>query len=68
MKYSELISCEVDKYLATCNFTNDEEQVFKALCKDKSTTQIAFEIGVCERTVFRLKRRIKEKIERSEKN
>lgn len=64
MKLSSLVKSEVDDCLQKMNFTDDETEVFMLLTKGKSTIYIADKLAMSDRTVYRIKRRINQKMER----
>lgn len=64
MKIYAYTKAEIDKIVESANFTQDERATFDLLSKNKSIKEIAFKIGVSTRTVDRLIRAIKDKIER----
>lgn len=66
MKLSKLTKPELDEILKNANFTEEEEKVFVQCSKGKSIQEIAFYIGVSDRTISRRISAIYEKIKRLE--
>lgn len=64
MKLSAYTKPELEVFRDNCNFTDDERTVFENLSKGKSATYIAIKMCVAERTVYRIEKRVKDKIER----
>ena len=64
MKISDFTVPEVNRFLELCNFTKDEEEVFKLLSRGKSATYISNKINVSERTVYRMKKKMEIKIKK----
>lgn len=50
---SSLTKPELELIVKIANFTDDEQKIFELLAKDKSITQIAISLCVCERTINR---------------
>ena len=59
---SSLTKPELELIVKIANFTDDEQKIFELLAKDKSITQIATSLCVCERTINRRIRNIESKI------
>ena len=59
---SSLTKPELELIVKIANFTDDEQTIFELLAKDKSITQIAISICVCERTINRRIKNIERKI------
>ena len=59
---SSLTKPELELIVKNANFTDDEQKVFELLAKDKSITQIATSLCVCERTINRRIKNIESKI------
>ncbi len=59
---SSLTKPELELIVKIANFTDDEQKIFELLAKDKSITQIATSICVCERTINRRIKNIESKI------
>ena len=53
---------ELEEIITNANFTDDEQKIFDLLSRDKSITQIAIIICVCERTINRKIKSIENKI------
>lgn len=66
MKLHKLTKPELDYFLKNANFTEEEEKVFNQLSRGKSIQEIAFSIGVCDRTINRRIFAVYEKIKRLE--
>ena len=61
---SELTKPELEDLLLRCNFTKDEEIVFRYMAKGFATKQTALENNMSERTVLRRLDKIMAKIEK----
>lgn len=48
-----LLTTDVEELLSACNFSTEEEQVFRLLVKNASVVQIAFALNMSQRTVER---------------
>ena len=59
---SSLTKPELELIIKIANFTDDEQKIFELLAKDKSITQIATSLCVCERTINRRIKNIESKI------
>ena len=59
---SSLTKPELESIVKMANFTDDEQKIFELLAKDKSITQIATSLCVCERTINRRIKNIESKI------
>ena len=59
---SSLTKPELELIVKIANFTDDEQKIFELLAKDKSITQIATSLCVCERTINRRIKNIESKI------
>ena len=59
---SSLTKPELELIVKIANFTDDEQKIFELLAKDKSITQIATNLCVCERTINRRIKNIESKI------
>lgn len=64
MKFSDFTVPEIDRFLELCNFTEDEEQVFKLLIRGKNAVSISNKLNVSERTVYRMKKKMEIKIKK----
>lgn len=63
---STLTKPELDEFCGKSNFSDDEYVVFRMLSKGKSITEIAINLSVCERTINRRVKAIKNKLLRIE--
>ena len=59
---SSLTKPELELIVKNANFTDDEQKIFELLAKDKSITQIATSLCVCERTINRRIKNVESKI------
>lgn len=66
MKFSGLTKPELDEIIENANFTEEELRIFKLLSQDRSITEIAMRLSVCDRTVNRKINKIKKKISKLE--
>lgn len=66
MKFSELTKPELDEIIENANFTEEELRIFKLLSQERSITEIAIRLSVCDRTVNRKISKIKKKISKLE--
>lgn len=64
MRLSSLVTKEVEDILAKLNLSDEETEVFMLLTKGKSAIYIADKLAMSDRTVYRIKRRINQKMER----
>ena len=62
---SSLTKPELELIIKIANFTDDEQKIFELLAKDKSITQIAISLCVCERTINRRIKNIERKISKA---
>lgn len=60
--FSKLVKSQAEYYRQECNFTNDEEEIFKLLIRGKSRVEIAHRTMLSVPTVDRRIRDIKNKI------
>lgn len=65
MKIFNFVKDEENFLIENCNFTKDEEKVFRLKQKDYSIVQIAMELHTCERTVNTLVDKVVNKIIRT---
>lgn len=65
-KFSDFSKPELEFFIANCNFTDDEMEVFECLSKGYTIRQIELKCAISESTVVRRANKIKEKIERIE--
>ena len=59
---SSLTKPELELIVKIANFTDDEQKIFELLAKDRSITQMATSLCVCERTINRRIKNIESKI------
>ena len=59
---SSLTKPELELIVKIAKFTDDEQKIFELLAKDKSITQMATSLCVCERTINRRIKNIESKI------
>lgn len=64
MKFSKLTKPEIEGILAKANFTDEEEQIFKMLCRGSTISEIAYRMSICDRTVNRKISCIRDKMSR----
>lgn len=48
-----LLTSDVEELLSACNFSTEEEQVFRLLVKNASVVQMTFALNMSQRTVER---------------
>lgn len=53
---------EIEFFLKECNFTEQEEMLFKLRTKDYTLEQVAEKMNVCTKTAGRINKRVKNKI------
>ena len=53
VSYSKLTKPELEKIIKNANFTDEEEAIFKMLCSGRTIADISLKISICERTVNR---------------
>ena len=51
MKFSRLTKPEIEGILTKANFTDEEEQIFRMLCRGSTISEIAYRMSICDRTV-----------------
>ena len=66
MKFSDFTKPELEKIIKNANFTDEEETIFQVLCSGRTIADISLKISICERTVNRRIKSIKEKVKRLE--
>ena len=66
VSYSKLTKPELEKIIKNANFTDEEEAIFKMLCSGRTIADISLKISICETTVNRRIKSIKEKVKRLE--
>ena len=64
MKFSRLTKLEIEGILTKANFMDEEEQIFKMLCRGSTISEIAYRMSICDRTVNRKIIFIRDKISR----
>ena len=64
MKLSKLTKPELDRIIENANFTEEEEQIFRMLCRGSTISEIAYRMSICDRTVNRKIICIRDKISR----
>ena len=62
LKIRDFVEWELQKFRDECNFTEDELAVFELKAKNKSMTQIAYELNISEPQVSKLTKRVMNKI------
>ena len=53
MKFSRLTKSEIEGILTKANFTDEEAQIFRMLCRGSTISEIAYRMSICDRTVNR---------------
>ena len=48
MKFSRLIKPEIEGILTKANFTDEEEQLFRMLCRGSTISEIAHRMSICD--------------------
>lgn len=61
-KMPDFTKKDIDYLIENCNFSDDEEKVFRMRCKNRTLEEIAEEMNVCYKTAYRYNRRVKNKI------
>lgn len=61
MKFSRLTKPEIEGILARANFTEEEEQIFRLLCKGNTQKEVSYKLSISVSTVERTVREIKRK-------
>lgn len=61
MKFSRLTKPEIEGILAKANFTDEEEQIFKMLCRGSTQKEVSYKLSISVSTVERNVREIKRK-------
>ena len=64
MKFSRLTKPEIEGILTKANLTDEEEQIFRMLCRGSTISEIAYRMSICDRTVNRKIICIRDKISR----
>lgn len=62
MKLYVFTKKDIDRFLIECNFTPDEERLFRLRCKEHTLEYCAEEMNVSISTAKRLSRRVNNKI------
>nr|DAE51599.1 MAG TPA: ECF sigma factor [Caudoviricetes sp.]DAG15492.1 MAG TPA: ECF sigma factor [Caudoviricetes sp.]DAQ97353.1 MAG TPA: ECF sigma factor [Caudoviricetes sp.] len=62
MKLYVFTKKDIDRFLAECNFTPDEERLFRLRCKEYTLEYCAEQMNVSISTAKRLSRRVNNKI------
>ena len=64
MKFSRLTKPEIEGILTKANFTYEEEQIFRMLCRGSTQKEVSYKLSISvstvERTVWEIKRKWKE--------
>ena len=63
MRFCNLTGVDVRYYIDTCNFTEDEEEIFKRLARGKSIQEVADHFNCTVDCINKKVRKIKDKIE-----
>lgn len=61
MKFSKLTKPEIEGIFARANFTDEEEQIFRLLCKGNTQKEVSYKLSISVSTVERTVREIKRK-------
>lgn len=61
MKFSRLTKPEIEGILARANFTDEEEQIFRMLCRGITQKEVSYKLSISVSTVERTVREIKRK-------
>ena len=61
MKFSRLTKPEIEGILTKANFTDEEEQIFKMLCRGSTQKEVSYKLSISVSTVERTVREIKRK-------
>lgn len=64
MKVADFTKPEIDYFLDNCNFSLEEETLFRMRCRNVPLEQCAEEMNISVSTVKRLSRKMKNKIVR----
>jgi predicted DNA-binding protein (UPF0251 family) len=62
MKLYVFTKKDIDRFLTECNFTPDEEKLFRLRCQERTLEYCAEQMNVSMSTVKRLSRRVNNKI------
>ena len=63
-RFDQYTQPEIDEFIAMCNFTPREREVFEARAKGQSVIEARFSLSLSERTVERESAKIRTKIAR----
>lgn len=58
----EFTKPEMEYLIDMCNFSEDEEKLFRMRCKRYTLEEVAEELNVCYKTAYRINKRVKNKI------
>ena len=61
MKFSRLTKPEIEGILTNANLTEDEEQIFKLLCRGITQKEVSYKMNISVSTVERYVKEIKRK-------
>lgn len=61
---TSLTKPELERLTNECNFSDDEQEVFDMLSRNKSTLEISFKLGLSKRTTDRRIENIKRKVDK----
>ena len=61
MKFSRLTKPEIEGTRAKANFTDEEEQIFRMLCRGSTQKEVSYKLSISVSTVERTVREIKRK-------
>lgn len=61
---TSLTKPELERLTQECNFSDDEQEVFDMLSRNKSTLEISFKLGLSKRTTDRRIENIKRKVDK----
>ena len=61
MKFSRLTKPEIEGILTKANFTYEEEQIFRMLCRGSTQKELSYKLSISVSTVERTVREIKRK-------
>lgn len=64
LKICDFVESELNLLRKECNFTDVELEYFNLKAKNKSNTQISFEMHISDATVINISRRVKRKIKK----
>lgn len=61
---TSLTKPELERLTKECNFSDDEQEVFDMLSRNRSTLEISFKLGLSKRTTDRRIESIKRKVDK----